>query len=128
MTLETVSDDTEAAPEAPPPTFDDLALGQEVKQALDEIGWTNPTPVQQETYEPATARKDLIVQARTGTGKTGAFGIPIVDKLVATDGGVQALVLAPTRELALQSAREMEKFAKHKDLSVVAVYGGAGGS
>ncbi len=108
-----------------PPTFDQLSLSDEVKRALDEIGYINPTPVQLATYELAVAGRDLIVQARTGTGKTAAFAIPLLDRIVKRDRGVQALVLAPTRELALQSAREIARIGKHKDIRATAIYGGA---
>ncbi len=108
-----------------PPTFDAIPLSEPVRRAVDEMGWVNPTPVQLATYEPAVDGRDLIVQARTGTGKTGAFGIVIADKLVTADPGVQALVLAPTRELALQSARELSKIGKHNGIRTSAVYGGA---
>ena len=87
------------------------------QRALDEIGYINPTPVQLATYGLAIAGRDIIVQARTGTGKTAAFGIPLVDKLVRDEPVVQALVLAPTRELALQSAREIERIGKHCNLT-----------
>src|SRR5688572_26661139 len=114
------------APDQPtPPTFDALDLTPEVRKAIDEMGFTSRTPVQQAVYEPACAGSDLIVQARTGTGKTAAFGLPMVDRRVRPEGGQQALILAPTRELALQSAREIEKLGKHKGIRVVAVYGGA---
>lgn len=111
------------APEAP--TFDTLPLRPEVRRAIDEIGWVNPTPVQLQTYRLAVEGRDLLVQSRTGTGKTGAFGIPMVDRIVSSDRGVQALVLAPTRELALQSANEIGKIGRHRGLRTSAVYGGA---
>jgi ATP-dependent RNA helicase DeaD len=107
------------------PTFDDLPLTAPVRRAIDEVGWTVPTPVQLHAYGPAVEGKDLIVQARTGTGKTAAFGLPLIDRLVRKDGGVQALILAPTRELALQSQRELEQLGKHSGARVAAVYGGA---
>ncbi|HJK98005.1 MAG TPA: DEAD/DEAH box helicase [Polyangiaceae bacterium LLY-WYZ-14_1] len=128
MTSETQATESQAAPaaEAPEPkTFDALPLSASVRRALDEMGFTHPTPVQLEVYEPAAAHHDLIVQSRTGTGKTAAFGIPIVDRLVRDEPGVQVLVLAPTRELALQSAREISRIGAHKDLRTTAVYGGA---
>jgi ATP-dependent RNA helicase DeaD len=114
-------------PEAPPTdlTFDALKLTPEVRRALDEIGYTKPTPVQIATYEPAISGRDVIVQARTGTGKTAAFAIPLADRLVSNKPGVQALVLAPTRELALQSARELDRIGVHRGLKTTAVYGGA---
>jgi ATP-dependent RNA helicase DeaD len=105
--------------------FTALRLGEPILRALDEIGYSEPTPVQAATYPLAVAGRDIIVQARTGTGKTAAFGIPLVDKLVTRDPYVQALVLAPTRELALQSQRELARLGQHKQLHVVAIYGGA---
>ncbi|MEB2325137.1 MAG: DEAD/DEAH box helicase, partial [Sorangiineae bacterium] len=111
---------------APPPTFDVLPLSPELRQAIDELGYTHPTPVQREVFEPAQRGRDLVVQARTGTGKTAAFGMPLVDGLVKRAvAAVQALVLCPTRELALQVTREVESLGRHRGVSVVAVYGGA---
>jgi ATP-dependent RNA helicase DeaD len=120
-------DKSSLPPEAPPTnlTFDALKLTPEVRRALDEIGYTKPTPVQIATYEPAISGRDVIVQARTGTGKTAAFAIPLADRLVTNKPGVQALVLAPTRELALQSARELDRIGVHRGLKTTAVYGGA---
>jgi ATP-dependent RNA helicase DeaD len=106
-------------------TFEELGLTKEVLTALKEMGWETPTPVQRDSYPLAIAGHDIIVQSRTGTGKTGAFGIPLVDRLITEDGDEQALVLAPTRELALQSAAEIEKLGAHRNIDTVAVYGGA---
>ncbi len=108
-----------------PPSFDSLALTDEVRRAIDELGFVEPTPVQVATYGPAVRGADLVVQARTGTGKTAAFGIPLVDRLVRPEGGAQVLILAPTRELALQSAREIGRIGMHKGIRTAAVYGGA---
>src|SRR5690606_8737440 len=118
-----MSDATEAPESAP--TFDALPLSAAVRRALDELGFTHPTPVQRAAYEPAVSGADLIVQSRTGTGKTLGFGLPIVDRLVEEGLGVQALILAPTRELALQSQRALEQIGKYKELRTAAVYGGA---
>jgi ATP-dependent RNA helicase DeaD len=118
-----MSDDIQ--PSETPPTFDALDLSPAVRRALDELGFTHPTPVQRAAFEPAASRQDLIVQSRTGTGKTLGFGLPLVDKLVEEGHGVQALILAPTRELALQSQRALEQVSKYKRLRTVAVYGGA---
>jgi ATP-dependent RNA helicase DeaD len=107
------------------PTFASLGLGDDLLAAIDAMGWTAPTPVQSACIEPAARGLDLIVQSRTGTGKTGAFGIPIVDRLVEPGAGVQALILAPTRELALQSAREIGKLGERRGLRTAAIYGGA---
>jgi ATP-dependent RNA helicase DeaD len=110
---------------APVPTFDSMALSEPVRRAIDEFGFTHPTPVQSAAFEPAVAGHDLIVQSRTGTGKTLAFGLPLVDRIVEEGRGLSALILAPTRELALQSQRAIEQVSKYKRLRTVAVYGGA---
>jgi ATP-dependent RNA helicase DeaD len=118
---------TQPAEEAPPPvTFDAIPLTADVRKAIDDLGYTEPTPVQRAVFEPATRGRDLVVQARTGTGKTAAFGLPLVDNLVkANRPAVQAMILCPTRELALQITRELSGIAKHRGTKVVAVYGGA---
>jgi ATP-dependent RNA helicase DeaD len=108
------------------PTFDVLPLGAEVRRAIDEMGYRHPTPVQVAVFEPAAEGRSLVVQARTGTGKTAAFGLPIVDRLVRPSlKTVQALALCPTRELALQVSREIEQIGKYRGSKVVAIYGGA---
>ena len=116
---------TESPEEEGAQTFAELGLSEEVLAALSEMGWDTPTPVQRDSYPLAIAGHDIIVQSRTGTGKTGAFGIPLVDKLVSNDSDHQALVLAPTRELALQSAAEIEKLGANRGIETVAVYGGS---
>jgi ATP-dependent RNA helicase DeaD len=113
-------------PAAPPPTFDTLPLSSEVRKAVDDLGYVHPTPVQRAVFEPAVRGRDLVVQARTGTGKTAAFGLPLVDSLVKKAiPRVQALVLCPTRELALQVNAEIDRLSKHRGTKTVAVYGGA---
>jgi ATP-dependent RNA helicase DeaD len=108
------------------PTFDVLPLSTDVRRAIDAMGYLHPTPVQLAVFEPAAEGRNLVVQARTGTGKTAAFAMPIIDRLVRPSvRGVQALVLCPTRELALQVAREVEQIAKFRGVKVVAIYGGA---
>jgi ATP-dependent RNA helicase DeaD len=116
------------ASEAPAqrPTFDALGLSPDVRQAVDALGYVHPTPVQLAVFEPAVRGKNLVVQARTGTGKTAAFGLPIVDQIVRRGiAKVQALVLTPTRELALQVAREIESLGVNRGVRVTAIYGGA---
>jgi ATP-dependent RNA helicase DeaD len=116
------------ASEAPAPraTFDALGLSADVRQAVDALGYVHPTPVQLAVFEPAARGKSLVVQARTGTGKTAAFGLPIVDQIVRRGvAKVQALILTPTRELALQVARELESLGKNRGIRVAAIYGGA---
>jgi ATP-dependent RNA helicase DeaD len=97
-----------------------------MRETLIEIGYSHPTPVQIAVWDPATRGKDAVVQARTGTGKTAAFGLPIVDHLVRrSQPRVQALVLCPTRELANQVATELERLGRRKNVRVVPIYGGA---
>jgi ATP-dependent RNA helicase DeaD len=106
-------------------SFDEMQLSPEVSSALAEMGYAEPTDVQLAVYETIMRKRDVMVQARTGTGKTAAFGIPIVEMINRNDEGLQALILAPTRELALQVSIELEKIARFKQLKVLAVYGGA---
>src|SRR5688572_2977448 len=115
-----------ASPAGDLPTFDALPLSPEVRKAVDELGYVHPTPVQLAVFEPAVRGKDLVVQARTGTGKTASFGLPLIDGIVKRGtSAVQALVLCPTRELALQVTREIDSLAKHRGVRCAAVYGGA---
>ncbi len=112
--------------ENPVPTFADLALSDAVARAVAEHGYTEPTPVQLAAFEPASEGRDLVVQARTGTGKTAAFSLPLVSARVKVEPAkVQALVLCPTRELALQVSREIEALSRYANLSIVSIYGGA---
>src|SRR5687767_8255900 len=109
--------------EPKPPTFDVLPLSADVRKAVDELGYVHPTPVQRAVFEPATRGSDLVVQARTGTGKTAAFGLPIMDVVVKRGTlKVQALVLCPTRELAVQVTKELTALGKHRGIRVAAVY------
>jgi len=129
LTTATAESDSAAPPTpeavAPKPSFDDLGLHPDIKLALDEMGYFEPTPVQSAVYKPVSDGKDLMVQARTGTGKTTAFGLPTLSKIVPTHRQPQAMVLAPTRELALQVARELTNIGKHRGIVVEAIYGGA---
>ncbi|MEN9581266.1 MAG: hypothetical protein RJA70_4275 [Pseudomonadota bacterium] len=107
-------------------SFADLALPETVRRAIADKGYTTATPVQFAAFEPARSGKDLVVQARTGTGKTAAFGLPLIaGRVRPTQNEVQALILCPTRELAMQVKRELEEIAKYTEVKVVAVYGGA---
>jgi ATP-dependent RNA helicase DeaD len=115
-----------AAPSAEPQTFESMGLHPELRQALLEMGFIDPMPVQRAVYPRMMAGRDLMVQSRTGSGKTAAFGIPFAQGLISPDEKrVQALVLAPTRELALQVAVECGRIASYRNLTVVPVYGGA---
>ena len=106
-------------------SFDDLNLSEPVRRGVAERGYLKPTPVQAATYQPILAGRDVIVRSKTGTGKTAAFGIPMLERIPAGRRRPSALVMCPTRELALQVADEIAALGKHKDLSVVTVYGGA---
>lgn len=106
-------------------SFDELNLSPELRRAIAERGYTNPTPVQAQTYKPVMDGRDLIVRSKTGTGKTAAFGMPILDRIPMGTRVVKALVMCPTRELALQVAQELEALAKYRDVRVTAIYGGA---
>ena len=105
--------------------FDELALSPEIRRALVDRGYTHPTPVQAQAFDPVMQGKDLIVRSKTGTGKTAAFGLPLLEKMDPEDKAVRALVLCPTRELALQVAAELSDLAKYKGVRVSAIYGGA---
>jgi ATP-dependent RNA helicase DeaD len=101
-------------------------LTSDVRKAIDDLGYTHPTPVQRAVFEFAAKGRDMVVQARTGTGKTAAFGLPLIDCVVKVNRpAIQAMILCPTRELALQITRELTAIAKHRGTKVVAVYGGA---
>ena len=105
--------------------FEDLALSPEIRRAVADRGYTRPTPVQAQAFDPVMQGKDLIVRSKTGTGKTAAFGLPLLEKMDPEDKAVRALVLCPTRELALQVAAEIQDLAKYKGVRVTAIYGGA---
>jgi ATP-dependent RNA helicase DeaD len=107
--------------------FNETSLRDDVKRAVAELGFTTPTPVQAQTI-PAIldSERDLIALARTGTGKTAGFGLPVVNDTDPDIAAVQTLILCPTRELCLQIARDLTSFARfRKGVGVVAVYGGA---
>ena len=104
--------------------FEEFILSNSVNRAIRDMGFSIPTPIQEEAIPPALSGRDIIGQAQTGTGKTVAFGIPIVERINPLDRGVQAIVLTPTRELAVQVAKELGKIGKHKQIAVLPVYGG----
>ncbi len=106
-------------------SFDEMGLSEPVRRAIAERGYVRPTPVQTATVRPILAGRDVIVRSKTGTGKTAAFAVPILEKIPAGRGRASALVMTPTRELALQVADEFEALAKHKHLRVATIYGGA---
>src|SRR5438093_5847370 len=108
----------------PTRSFADFNLTAETLASVDAMGYRGPTEVQVETIPRAMAGKDLVVQSRTGTGKTAAFGIPIVEKADLAAPGIQAVALTPTRELALQVAQELSEIGRGKGVKVETIYGG----
>lgn len=107
-------------------TFRDFPLSEAIQRAVAEVGYTEPTPIQAQSIPLILEGKDVIGRSHTGTGKTAAFGLPAIEMIDPDLEGVQVLTLCPTRELAMQAAAEVEKFARYKKgVKVVAVYGGA---
>jgi len=105
--------------------FRKLGLSEETIDALERKGFEEPSPIQALTIPLLlTSDKDIVGQAQTGTGKTAAFGLPLIEKITPGNGVVQALVLAPTRELAVQVAEEMSSFKGKRKISILPVYGG----
>ncbi len=108
-----------------PITFRDLELGDAVLRALADVGYESPSPIQAETIPVLLSGKDVLGQAQTGTGKTAAFALPILSKLDVREMTPQALVLVPTRELAIQVAEAFQKYAAHiGGFRVLPIYGG----
>jgi ATP-dependent RNA helicase DeaD len=101
-------------------------LAPDVGQGVRDLGWSKPTPVQEQVIPRMREGGDLIVQAQTGSGKTGAFGIPIAERIDTDEKHCQALVIAPTRELANQVAGEVEQIGRHRGVRCVPIYGGVG--
>ena len=114
-------------PDDAPADFAALGLREELLQTLRDVGYETPTPIQAATIPPLLAGRDVVGLAQTGTGKTAAFALPILDRLDLTQKKPQALVLAPTRELALQVCEAFERYAAGMPgVKVLPVYGGQG--
>jgi ATP-dependent RNA helicase DeaD len=112
--------------ETPSPSFSDLGLAGPLLQAVNDAGYEIPTPIQREMIPQMLAGKDVVGQAQTGTGKTAAFALPLLTRLLPDKSrSPQILVLAPTRELAIQVAEAFEAYGKHiKDLRILPIFGG----
>lgn len=108
-------------------TFEELGVSEEIRRAIEELGFEQPMPVQEEVIPYLLGHgNDVIALAQTGTGKTAAYGIPVLQKTDPTNKATQALILSPTRELCLQIADDLNAFAKYIDgMHIVPVYGGA---
>ena len=107
--------------------FDQLALSKPILKALDGVGYETPSPIQAQTIPLLLEGEDVLGQAQTGTGKTAAFALPMLSRLDLNQKDPQVLVLAPTRELAIQVAEAFQKYASHmKGFHVLPVYGSEG--
>ncbi|MCW2821980.1 MAG: ATP-dependent helicase CsdA, partial [Marmoricola sp.] len=110
-----------------PPRFDELGLDPKVERVLKDVGYETPSPIQAEAIPPLLAGQHVVGLAQTGTGKTAAFALPILSRIDLSLTKPQVLVLAPTRELALQVSEAFGRYAAHlKGLHVLPVYGGQG--
>lgn len=105
-------------------TFHELGLSNELMKAISRMGFEETTPIQAETIPLSLQNKDVIGQAQTGTGKTAAFGIPLIEKVDVKNEAIQGLVVAPTRELAIQVSEELYKIGAVKRVRVLPIYGG----
>ncbi|HTW41087.1 MAG TPA: DEAD/DEAH box helicase [Solirubrobacteraceae bacterium] len=106
-------------------SFAELGLSQSTLQALRDVGYEAPSPIQEQAIPQLLAGRDVIGQAQTGTGKTAAFGLPIMEYIDPSEQSVQALVLTPTRELCIQVTQALRTYGAHSGIDVVAVFGGA---
>ena len=109
-------------------TFEELNLDENVLQAVKDLGFESPMPVQEKVIPVLLSgdKRDVVALAQTGTGKTAAFGLPLIQKVDISNRSIQYLILSPTRELCLQISDDLASFAKHKpDIKLAAVFGGA---
>jgi ATP-dependent RNA helicase DeaD len=106
-------------------TFAELSLDQELLQALQDVGYDAPSPIQEQAIPPLLDGSDVVGQAQTGSGKTAAFGLPMLQYVDPDEPEVQGLVLTPTRELCIQVTQALRTYGSRKGVDVVAVFGGA---
>ena len=106
-------------------TFEELEINEDIMRSVKELGFTTPFPIQAQAIPVLLRGNDVIGQAHTGTGKTATFGIPMLQNIIK-GGGIQGLIIAPTRELAIQISDELKKIGKYTKLKAVTVYGGQG--
>ena len=105
--------------------FSDMSISARTMSALTEMGYIEATEVQEKTIPPMLQGEDVIVRSQTGTGKTAAFGIGLIE-IISKDRTKKGLILAPTRELAVQITKEIRSIAKNQNLHIFAIYGGQG--
>ncbi|MDQ6775553.1 MAG: DEAD/DEAH box helicase [Actinomycetota bacterium] len=107
------------------PTFAELGLAPDILAAIQDVGYEKPSPIQEQAIPPLLQGSDVIGQAQTGSGKTAAFGLPMLQYVDPTEQEVQGLVLTPTRELCIQVTQALRTYGSRKGIDVVAVFGGA---
>ena len=107
------------------PSFEEFALDPRIGESISALGFEETTPIQAATIPLLLEGHDIIGQARTGSGKTAAFGLPLLEKVKDAPKGVRGLVLAPTRELAIQVTEALRSYSKAMSLRMVTIYGGA---
>ena len=105
--------------------FTEMGLSPQLLKAVDKMGFEEATPIQSETIPYALKGRDVLGQAQTGTGKTAAFGLPLLEKIDPYAKEVQALVISPTRELAIQTGQELYQLGEEKRVQCLTVYGGS---
>ncbi|NOR74762.1 MAG: DEAD/DEAH box helicase, partial [Draconibacterium sp.] len=107
--------------------FNEMGLRTEIQLAIEELGYEQPTPIQEKVVPfLLESKQDMVALAQTGTGKTAAFGLPIIEQIDIAKKSVQTLILSPTRELAMQIASDLKKYSKNvKNLRIAVVYGGS---
>src|SRR5262249_24585039 len=123
-TTEVEQTEVEQAADSDSLTFEQIGLSPEVLKAVTDAGYKKPTPIQADAIPLVLKGRDVMGLAQTGTGKTAAFALPIIDRLLGGPRRTRALVLTPTRELCVQVEESVHKYARHSALSVVSVYGG----
>jgi ATP-dependent RNA helicase DeaD len=106
--------------------FSDFDFSSEILKAVGDLGFSEPTEVQEKSFEPVMQGNDVVVQSKTGSGKTAAFGLPLIELLKDGKPGLRALILTPTRELAKQVYEDLVSYAKYTELKFAVVYGGVG--
>ena len=106
-------------------SFADLGLSPSTLKALEDVGYEQPSPIQEQSIPTMLQGRDIIGQAQTGSGKTAAFGLPMVEHVDPSEHSVQGLVLTPTRELCIQVTQALRAYGQPKGIDVVAVFGGA---
>src|SRR5437764_9170169 len=106
-------------------SFSELGLEPPLLEAVHDVGYESPSPIQEQAIPPLLEGSDVIGQAQTGSGKTAAFGLPMLQYVDPGEHEVQGLVLTPTRELCIQVTQALRTYGSHKGIDVVAVFGGA---